>query len=104
MADVCMERNENSIEVISSILPLQEVLTILSDPNIMILHNEIENFQRQSTTQKYQNIYEPFIRIAHHVYVNIKKFSAIRRISKIKYWYALNPDEDIPKTKRVFEG
>lgn len=103
MADVCMERNENSIEVISSILPLQEVLIILSDPSILLLHNEIENAQRYSTP-KYQNIYEPFIRIAHHVYVNIKKFSAIRRISKIKYWYSLNPGEDIPKTKRVFEG
>ena len=38
------------------------------------------------------------------MYVNIKKFSPIRRISKIEYWNNLNPDEDILRTKRVFEG
>jgi len=108
MADVCIGTNVASIEAISAILPLQLVLVILSDPKVAQVRKEIvklnEDLSAQGLPPKYQNIYEPFIRIAHHVYVNIKKFSPIRRISKIKYWNSLNPDEDIPRTQRIFEG
>lgn len=80
----------------------------MSDPNVALVHSEIskENAERhaQNLPPKFQNIYEPFIRIAHHVYVKIRKFSPIRRIAKIEYWNDLKPDEDILRTKRVFEG
>lgn len=83
-------------------------MVILSDPNIALVNDEINKQNgirlKNNLPPSFQNVYEPFIRIAHHVYINIKKFSPIRRISKIKYWQNMNPDEDIPKTKRVFEG
>ena len=56
------------------------------------------------------NIHEPFIRIAHHAYVNNFNFSPIRRIRKIIKWYRFEEEkevawvEDIAKTKRVYEG
>ena len=30
---------------------------------------------------------QPFVRIAHHVYINNEKFGAIKRIKKISLWY-----------------
>lgn len=57
-----------------------------------------------------ENVHEPFIRIAHHVYVDNNKFQEIKRIKRISQWYQ-NEDEnfnggyeDINKTKRSFEG
>lgn len=46
-------------------------------------------------TKKYQisNIHEPFIRIAHHAYVNNFKFSPIQRIRKIVKWYKYEEGE-----------
>lgn len=38
MADVCMDTNTVSIEAVNSMLPLQFVLVILSDPNVALVH------------------------------------------------------------------
>ena len=107
MADVCMERNTESIEAISMDLSLKNVLIILSDPSIKSLQEKITSKNHLDITKgevpKYSNVFEPFVRIAHHVYIDIKKFAQIR-IGKIFYWEELNPNQDIPKTKRVFEG
>jgi hypothetical protein len=55
------------------------------------------------------NVHEPFIRIAHNLYINTDKFDPVKRIKKILRWYrneeAEGPIiEDINRTKRVFQG
>lgn len=57
-----------------------------------------------------ENVHEPFVRIAHHVYVDNNKFQEIKRIKRISQWYQREDYEnssgveDINRTKRNFEG
>ena len=69
---------------------MKNVLIILSDPNISDLQKKItlNNTEelKKNRPPTFSNVYEPFVRIAHHVYIDIKKFSKIRTIGKIFYW------------------
>jgi len=53
------------------------------------------------------NAREPFLRVAHYVYINNDKFTKIKRIKKISNWYKYEGREgpiieDINRTKRPF--
>jgi hypothetical protein len=96
-------------------LPLSVVSSVLVDDSIIELQERLEEDNRASVESgkgilfPQTNIHEPFIRIAHHAYVNNEKFSPIKRIKKIKNWYKTYEQEgpiveDINKTKRVYEG
>lgn len=90
------------------------VSNILFDDDIKnlsdVLKKENEEQRLAGRGKRFQitNIYEPFIRIGHHAYVNNFKFSPILRIRKIVKWYKEEDEvfeiEDITRTKRVYEG
>lgn len=110
IADVCSMRNNAAIEAVSSIISLQSVAVILSDSEVARLSQQIRRLNAESEVVLYpiENVHTPFVRVAHHVFVNNEKFQPIKRIRKISSWYR-NEDreilvEDINKTKRVFEG
>lgn len=44
------------------------------------------------------NVHEPFVRIAHYVYINNEKFIPIKRIKSISSWYK-NENEEKGKLK-----
>ena len=82
----------------------------LFDSDVARLNATINEINQENGTiiHPINNIHAPFVRIAHHVYVNNEKFQPIKGIRKISSWYR-NEDrehivEDIKKTKRVFEG
>ena len=110
-----MGRNNEAIDNVSSLLSLQTVATILFDSEMHKLNREIyeKNLEAIAETGSplypVANIHEPFVRIAHHLYIDNDNFSPIKRIKKISRWYR-NEDqerpyiEDINRTKRAFEG
>lgn len=113
LADVCMDRNNYAIESVEFIMPLSVVSAVLVDDDIINLRSELEKENQESIAKDkgilfpQTNIHEPFIRIAHHAYVNNEKFSPIKRIKRIKNWYKAYEQEgpiveDINKTKRVY--
>jgi hypothetical protein len=108
LADVCMDRNNEAIEYVEHNLPLAVVSNILFDEEMGLVNEQLrEDGKRYQIT----NIWEPFIRIGHHAYVNNFKFSPILRIRKIVKWYKDDEgaesgenEDDITRTKRVYEG
>ena len=75
------------------------------------MNNLNEELRRDGKRFQITNIWEPFIRIGHHAYVNNFKFSPILRIRKIIKWHkdeelegGAENEDDITKTKRVYEG
>ena len=109
LADVCMDRNNEAIEYVEHSLPLAVVSNILFDEEMGLINEELKK-----DPKRYQitNIWEPFIRIGHHAYVNNSKFSPILRIRKIVKWYKgeeetpeiEGEEDDITRTRRVYEG
>lgn len=82
LADICIDRNINSIESVSQILSLQAVAVILADSSMTQVNQKVKD----NNTEKVfpiENLHEPFIRIAHHVYVDNHKFHEIKRIGRI---------------------
>ena len=59
-------------------------------------------------TYQILNVHQPFVRIAHHVYINNDKFAPISTVKKIRLWHKKTDDglhiEEIRRTKRQFEG
>lgn len=115
LADICMDRNSQAIENVSVLLALRTIVIILLDSEMDELNNEIMTDQLESIKKgqgkKYPilNIREPFLRVAHYVYINNDKFTKIKRIKKISNWYKYQNREgliieEINKTKRPFEG
>ena len=117
LADLCMDRNSEAIENVSSILSLQNVVTILFDDEIESINRKIRNELNRSThgsgltserTYQILNVHQPFVRIAHHVYINNDKFAPISTVKKIRLWHKKTDDglhiEEIRRTKRQFEG
>ena len=111
LADVCMDRNNEAYEYVEANVPLAVVSTILFDNDIKALNEVLKqanDSEREVKRFPNTNIHEPFIRIAHHAYVNNFNFSPIRRIRKIVKWYKFDEEkevsevEDITKTKRVY--
>ena len=91
-----MDRNSEAIESVSAILSLQNVVTILFDDEIESINRKIRNDLNRpvqgsgSTPERtYQifNVHQPFVRIAHHVYINNDKFAQINTVKKIRLWY-----------------
>ena len=108
LADVCMDRNNEAIEYVEHTLPLAVVSNILFDEEMNAINEELKKDPKRYFIT---NIWEPFIRIGHHAYVNNSKFSPILRIRKIVKWYKDEEDaegyeneDNITKTKRVYEG
>ena len=85
LADVCMDRNKEGIENVCALLPLQTIAIILSDPEVKKMNEVIAKENDDWILIK--NVHEPFLRVAHHVYINNEKFSPIKRIKKISQWY-----------------
>ena len=119
LADICMDRNKDGIENVSAQLPLQVIAVVLSDPEVRKL-NELIVKENDNDEILVKNVHEPFLRVAHYVYVNNEKFSPIKRIKKISQWYRsskpietydrygqkqeIYPPENINKTKREYNG
>lgn len=115
LADICLGRNNEAIKNVTALLSLQIVTTILFDPEMDRLNKEIQEENQKAIEETGEpifpiaNIHEPFVRIAHHLYVNNDFFSPIKRIKKISRWYR-NEDAELPaveninRTKRMFEG
>ena len=93
LADVCMDKNINAIENVSALVSLQIVAVILFDPEIAKLNDEIRELNEESLkktrTKIYPiaNVYEPFVRIAHYIYIYNSKFVPIKTIKNINRWY-----------------
>ena len=90
LSDVCRLRNNFAIETVSNFISLQSVSVILFDNEVAKLQTKIKQINQESFPEvRYpiENIHAPFVRIAHHVYVNNEKFQPIKRIKKISRWY-----------------
>jgi hypothetical protein len=110
LADVCMDKNNNAIENVSALISLQTVTVILNDPEIAAL-NETLLQEAKKGSQGIASVHEPFVRIAHYVYIWNSKFTPIKTIKNISRWYRHEGEEkgvvrkeDINRTKRAFEG
>lgn len=96
---------------------LQIITVILFDPEIARLNQEIREANEASLKRDgikaypIGNVHEPFVRLAHYVYIYNIKFTSIKTIKNISRWYRHQGEErgnvrkeDINKTKRAFEG
>lgn len=112
-----MDKNNNAIENVSALVSLQIVTVILFDPEIAKLNQEIRELNEASIKANgvklypIVNVHEPFVRIAHYVYIYNSKFTTIKTIKNISRWYRHQGEErgivrkeDINRTKRAFEG
>lgn len=74
LADVSMDRNKKSIENVSALLPLELIAIILFDPEVKKLNAEINEKLDQIPNDELKimitNVHEPFVRVAHYVYIN----------------------------------
>ena len=117
LVDVCMDKNEHAIENVSALVSLQFATIILFDPEIEQLNRDIREVNdAHLKTHGYKlhpiaNVYEPFLRIAHYIYISNSKFTPIKTIKNISRWYRHEGQErgvvrreDINRTKRPFEG
>lgn len=116
LADICMDKNIVAIENVSALVSLQIVTVILFDNEIAKLNDDIRE-ANEAAKEKGQalypivNVHEPFVRIAHYVYIYNNKFTQIKTIKNISRWYRHQGEEkgvvrkeDINYTKRAFEG
>jgi glutamyl-tRNA reductase len=76
------------------------VSTILFDNDIKALNEKLKEANASEPEREIKrfpntNIHEPFIRIAHHAYVNNFNFSPIRRIRKIVKWYRFDEEKEV---------
>ena len=117
LADVCMDKNDEAIENVSALVTLQFATIVLFDSEIEELNTTIREINdAHLKSYKYKlhpiaNVYEPFLRIAHHIYISNSKFTPIKTIKNISRWYRHEGQErgnvrkeDINRTKRLFEG
>lgn len=81
LADVCVQRNKIPLEYIEGSLQLSTLVAFL----------------HQSTVKK-NLLFQPFIRLVHHAYIETSKYEEINRITKVKDWNTLS-NFDIPKAK-----
>ncbi len=101
LADICMDRNNVSIENVSASIHLQYVAVILNDIDIGgpggtndIIRKDNEDAMKNGVIlHPISNVFEPFIRIAHYVYINNHKFTPIKKIKSISKWYKHENEE-----------
>lgn len=95
LADVCMDKNNNAIENVSALVTFQIVAIILYDPEIKNLNTMIKEANEQAGQVIYPiaNVHEPFVRIAHYVYISNSKFTPIKTIKNISRWYRHQGEE-----------
>lgn len=88
-----MDRNTKAYNNVPEFLSLEMVVTILFDPEIEKLNAEIREANAESLAKSEKakfpvtNVHEPFVRIAHYLYINNNKFDPVKRIKRISRWY-----------------
>lgn len=90
------------------------VTIILFDNDIAKLNNQIRQAneaakEKGQTLYPIANVHQPFVRIAHYIYVYNNKFTPIKTIENISRWYRHQGEEkgvmrkeDINTTIRAF--
>lgn len=81
LADVCVKRNESPLEYIKKSLPLKTLVAFLHE-----------------STVKKNLLFQPFIRLVHHAFVENSNYEEINRITKVKEWNELG-NFNIPNAK-----
>jgi hypothetical protein len=72
LADVCVHRNPTALQYIRQSLPLKT----------------LDEFIGEQTVRK-KMIYQPFIRLVLHAFVETERFGELNRITKVKKWNEL---------------
>jgi inositol 1,4,5-triphosphate receptor type 1/inositol 1,4,5-triphosphate receptor type 3 len=72
LADICVQRNEKPLEYIKKSLPLKTLVAFLHE-----------------NTVKKNLLFQPFIRLVHHAFVETSAYEEINRITKVKEWNEL---------------
>jgi len=67
LADICVHRNATPLQYILDNLPLKTLVAFLHE-----------------STVKKKLLFQPFIRLVHHAFVETKKFEEINKITKVK--------------------
>ena len=80
LADVCVLRNSIPLTYIINNLPLKTLVYFL----------------KEAVVRK-RLLFQPFIRLVHHAFIENKKYEQMNRITKVKDWNKLNYFQ-IPKT------
>jgi hypothetical protein len=70
LADLCVQRNTVPLPYINQNLPLKTLVAFL-----------------QETTVKRKLLFQPFIRLVHHAFVETSDYEEISRITKVKDWF-----------------
>ena len=81
LADICVQRNKIPLEYIKKSLQLKTLVAFLHE-----------------ATVKKNLLFQPFIRLVHHAFVETSSYEEINRITKVKEWDLLG-DFNIPKAK-----
>ena len=81
LADLCVQRNTVPLHYINHNLPLKTLVAFLHE-----------------STVKRNLLFQPFIRLVHHAFVETSEYEEISRITKVKDWFKLGSFE-IPKAK-----
>lgn len=82
LADLCVQRNPIPLSYIVSNLPLKTLVAFLYE-----------------ATVKKNLLFQPFIRLVHHAFVENSDYEEISRITKVKDWTELGKLQ-IPRAKR----
>ena len=82
LADLCVQRNTVPLPYINRNLPLKTLVAFLHE-----------------ATVKRNLLFQPFIRLVHHAFVETSDYEEISRITKVKDWFELG-NFDIPKAKK----
>ena len=81
LADICVQRNMDPLRYIEKNLQLKTLVAFLHE-----------------ATVKKNLLFQPFIRLVHHAFVETSSYEEINRITKVKQWDLLG-DFNIPKAK-----
>ena len=82
LADLCVQRNTVPLLYINQNLPLKTLVAFLHE-----------------ATVKKNLLFQPFIRLVHHAFVETSDYEEISRITKVKDWFELG-HFDIPRAKK----
>lgn len=82
LADICVQRNMAPLAYIIKSLPLKTLVAFLHE-----------------STVKKNLLFQPFIRLVHHAFVETADYEEINRITKVKEWDGLG-NFNIPKAKK----
>ena len=106
-----MDKNNEAIDNVSALISLQTVTVILNDPDIATLNEILVEEAIKKGGQTIVSVHEPFVRIAHYIYIWNSRFIPIKPIKNISKWYRHEGEEkgivrkeEINRTKRTFEG